>query len=608
MTSARWWAALLLWKLKAAGWARAGQVPAVLLRRYTTSNTGPSRRGGFVASGPLVFEDIAKAAGLTAWHHTQGTAAKRYIRETEGSGVALLDYDNDGWLDIYLVNGSTVEAEAGPTPAPRAALFRNNHDGTFTDVAAAAGVTNERWGFGAVVGDYDNDGWPDLYVTNLGKNRLYHNNHDGTFTDVAARANVEVGGWSTGATFGDYDGDGRLDLFVPGYVQFDPASPPEPGTPSSSFHTCQFRGVSVSCGPRGLKGAPDHLFHNNGDGTFTDVSLRAGVDDAAGFYGFTGLFVDVNGDGRPDLLVANDSTPNYLYINQGDGTFKEQGVASGVAYNKEGREVASMGLAVGDPKNSGSVDVATTDFSDDTKLFFANDGRGNFTDVSEESGLSANTAPFLGWGVGFLDYDNDGWQDLMMLNGHVYPVVDTMPWGTSYRQRPLLFHNRRGEHFDLVPAVSNSGLAVVSAARGAAFGDLFNDGRSDVVVNNLDGTPTLLRNVDGNRHGWVELKLIGGAGSPRDAVGATVLLEAGATKQRRDVLSGGSFLSSNDLRVHFGLGEGKGELRVAVRWPSGSKEQVTLPGRNAIYTLAEGKGVVAVTPSMGTLLPARKTR
>ena len=553
----------------------------------------PLTAGGFVAHGPPEFQDVAKQAGLASWQHRLGSASKQYIVETDGSGVALLDYDDDGWLDIYLVNGSTAEADAGREPAPKAALFHNNHDGTFTDVAAAAGVTNERWGFGATVGDYNNDGWPDIYVTNYGRNRLYRNNHDGTFTDVAAQAGVEVGGWSTGATFGDYDGDGRLDLFVPGYVEFDPTHPPVAGTATASFHPCQFRGVDVSCGPRGLPGARDYLFHNNGNGTFTEVSHQAGVDDPQHFYGFTGLFVDVTGDGKPDLLVANDSTPNYVYENQGNGTFIERGVSSGFAYNKEGREVAGMGLAVADYLNNGRLDLALTDFSDDYKLLFRNDGKGNFTDVSDEAGVAESTTEFLGWGVGFLDYDNDGWKDLMMLNGHIYPAVDRMRWGTSYRQRPLLFHNRHGLGFTLVPAVEGSGLARVTSARGAAFGDLFNDGRIDVVVNNLDESPLLLRNVSTNGDNWVEIKLIGGPASPRDAVGASLFLEANGMTQREDILSGGSFLSSNDQRAHFGLGKAQKTDRLTIHWPSGSVEHITLSGVNTIYTIVEGSGVVA---------------
>ena len=559
----------------------------------------PVTAGGFATSGPMVFKNIAKQAGLSVWRHSLGSPSKQYIVETDGSGVALLDYDNDGWLDIYLVNGSTVDADAGRARTPRAALFHNNHDGTFTDVASQAGVTNERWGYGVAVGDYDNDGWPDLYVTNLGSNRLYHNNHDGTFTDVAEQAGVAIGSWSTGASFGDYDGDGRLDLFVPGYVQFDFAHPPQAGTASTSFSTCQFRGVETSCGPRGLTGAADHLFHNNGDGTFTDVSRAAGVDDAQHFYGFAALFADVSDQGRVDLLVANDSTPNYLYVNQGRGKFVERGAASGFAFNKDGREVAGMGLAAGDYDNDGRLDLALTDFSDDNKLIYHNDGDDNFSEVSQEMGVGESSTPFLGWGVGFLDFDNDGWKDLMMLNGHIYPIVDKMPWGTSYKERPLLYHNRAGKHFDLVPALVGSGLAVVASARGAAFGDLFNDGKMDVVVNNLDGSPTLLRNVNHDTHNWVGFKLVGGPGSPRDGVGATLFLRAGGMVQREDILSGGSFLSSNDQRAHFGLGTARKVDSLEIHWPSGAVQTVTVPLVNKIYNISETQGILASSSGAG---------
>ncbi len=564
----------------------------------------PITAGGFVSAGPRIFADITKAAGLSSWRHESGSPAKRYIIDTVGSGVALLDYDNDGWLDIYLVNGSTYDAQAGKRAAPQAALFHNNHDGTFTNVAVKAGVTNDRWGFGVAVGDYDNDGWPDLYVTNIGENRLYHNNHDGTFTDVAARAKAQVGAWSTGATFGDYDGDGRLDLFVPGYVKFDFSHPPQPGTQSTSFYTCQFRGIAVSCGPRGLDGEKDHLFHNNGDGTFTDVSSLAGVDDPHHYYGFTSLFADVNNDGKPDLLVTNDSTPSYLYLNDGHGKFVDTSDASGFAFNGEGREIAGMGLAAGDYQNNGRLDLAVTNFSDDYKVLYRNDGKGQFTDVSAQAGIADKSMPFLGWGVGFIDYDNDGWLDLMMVNGHIYPAVDAQKWGTSYKQRPLLFHNLRGHTFALVPAVVGSGLAIVASARGAAFGDLFNDGKIDVVINNLDGTPSLLRNVNGDHNAWVELKLIGGPKGPRDAVGTTVLLTAGGITHRQDVLSGGSFMSSNDPRVHFGLGEGRKIDQIEIRWASGAVEQIKMPAVDAIYTIGEGRGILSATEPKDMASPA----
>jgi hypothetical protein len=472
---------------------------------------------------------------------------------------------------------------------PHAALFHNNHDGTFTDVTAKAGVGNDRWGFGVAVGDYDNDGWPDLYVTNFGKNRLYHNNHDGTFTDVADKAGVALGNWSTGATWGDYDGDGRLDLFVPGYVHYDLKAQMS-DTDALPLSFCSYRGVRTYCGPRGLPGEGDHLFHNNGDGTFTDGSEKAGVSDKAGYYGLSSVFIDVNDDGKVDLLVANDSTPNYLYINKGDGTFEDQSYASGYALNKEGRETASMGIAVGDYRNNGRIDIFNTTFSDDYKVLYRNDGEANFTDVSDDTHLADLTIPFLGWGTAFLDYDNDGWKDLLEVNGHVYRNADTNNWGTSWAERPLLFHNIEGKRLEPVAAVEGTGLAEAMASRGLAVGDLFNDGRMDAVVNNMDSVPALLVDVDGNKNHWVAFKLVGGPNSPRDAIGATLWLTANGMRQRADVFSGGSFASTSDMRPHFGLGPATKVDGLEVHWPSGAVEQFAVPQIDRIVILTEGHG------------------
>lgn len=567
----------------------------------------PITAGGFVASGPVVFADISEKSGLAKWTHVMGTPDKKYILDADGSGVGLIDYDNDGWLDIYLVNGSTFAALDGKQPAPHAALFHNNHDGTFTDMAAKAGVTNDRWGFGVAIGDYDNDGWPDIAVSNYGKNRLYHNNHNGTFTDVAEKAGITLGNWSAGVTWGDYDGDGRLDLFVSGYIHFDRNRLPESGNKVVGYAACKFRGVVGMCGPRGLQGEPDHLFHNNGDGTFTDVSVKAGVADANNYYGFTSIFVDLNGDGKPDLLVANDSVANYLYINKGDGTFEDDSYVSGFAVNKDGREVASMGLGVGDYENNGLLDIIDTDFSDDYKVLFRNDGDASFTDVSYRAGIAQASIPFLGWGTGFIDYDNDGWKDIMMVNGHVYPYAGDHDWGTSYAERPLLFHNLHDGKFDVVPAVIGTGLADVIPARGAAFGDLFNDGKIDVVINPIDGPAVLLRNVNSDRHHWVELKLVGGATSPRDAMCATVFLKGKGTSQREDVMSSGSYVSSNDQRLHFGLGDATEAGSAEIHWPSGKKESVPLPAVDRIYTIREGVGITS-TLCEGNSCPAGSQR
>jgi len=551
----------------------------------------PITAGGFVKSGPILFEDIASHAGLTSWKHVMGTPEKRFILETNGSGVGLLDYDNDGWLDIYLVSGSTYDAMSGKATPPKAALFHNNHDGTFTNVAEKAGVTNDRWGIAVAIADYDNDGWPDIYVSNFGKNRLYHNNHDGTFTDVAEKAGVTLGNWSAGATWGDYDGDGRLDLFVPGYLHYDLANQPTSGTKTVAFSFCQFRGENIMCGPRGLKGEPDTLFHNNGDGTFTDVSEKAGVSDNNGYYGLSSVFIDINNDGKPDLLVANDSTPNYLYINKGDGTFEDDSYASGYALNENGRETASMGIATGDYQNNGLIDIYNTTFSDDYNPLYRNDKDANFTDISYQMGIAEPTIPFLGWGTAFFDYDNDGWKDLIIANGHVYPTVDRMSWGTTWAQRPLLFHNVGGKQFDLMPAVEGTALAHTYVSRGLAVGDLFNDGKLDAVINVLDASPALLRNVSPDKHHWIELKLVGGPHSPRDAVGATVYLTANKMRQRGDVISGGSYASTSDPRLHFGLGDSTVIDAVEVHWPSGTKESFSIPQIDRIITLTEGKGM-----------------
>jgi enediyne biosynthesis protein E4 len=584
----------------------------------------PITAGGFVDSGPIVFQDITKAAGLSGWVHKMGVPQKNFIVETNGSGVALLDYDNDGWLDIYLVNGATFDSLDGKETSPHAALFHNNHDGTFTDVAAKAGVTNDRWGYGVSIADFDNDGWPDIYVGNYGKNRLYRNNHDGTFTDVAEKAGVALGNWSPGSTWGDYDGDGNLDLYVTGYVHFDRDNPPLSGSKAVNYAQCLYRGVQINCGPRGLQGEPDHLFHNNGDGTFTDVTQKAGVEDKDKAYGFTSIFISLNASGRPDLVVGNDSTPNFLYVNKGNGTFDDQSYPSGFALNDAGREIASMGIAAGDYENNGEVDFFVSDFGDDYKVLYRSDGTGapagkapagavpnaSFTDVSYRTGVAQPTIPFVGWGTGFLDYDNDGWQDLFMVSGHVYPQVDRHEWGTSWAERPLLFHNIPGKEvsgsktptprrFDLVPAVKGTGLSVVIPARGAAFGDLFNDGKIDVVINPVDGSPVLLRNVNPDHHHWVAMNLVGGTDprtgkkSPRDATCATVFLTANGMRQRQDVLSSGSYISANDRRPHFGLGDATDPGTAEIHWPNGHIETVKLPAVDRIYTIEENKGITS---------------
>jgi len=551
----------------------------------------PITAGGFVDGAPVMFKDVTSSSGLVKFLHRSGSPEKTTILESVGSGVALLDYDNDGWLDIYLLNGSTVAALNGREAPLRAMLFHNNHDGTFTDVTEKAGVANERWGFGVAVGDYDNDGRPDIYVANFGKNRLYHNNGDGTFTDVADKAGVALGGWSAGPTWGDYDHDGLLDLFVPGYLKFDPNHPPIPGQGGLPPSSCQFRGVGSMCGPLGLIGEHDHLFHNNGNGTFTDVSESAGVADSHGYYGLASLFVDVDDDGWLDLAVANDSVPRYLYHNLHNGKFEDVSYVSGFALTDNGLAQASMGIAVGDYNRDGKLDFYVTVFSDDFNTLYRNDGNLSFSEVGFQAGVSSVTIPFLGWGTSFLDIDNDALLDLFVANGHIYRWVDQRDWGTTWAQRPLLFRNVDGTKFAEVPAATGSGLAAVIPARGAAFGDLFNDGHIDVVLNNIDSHPTLLRNVVKNDNHWISLKLVGGPGSPRDAISAKVFLTTGKVRQRADVFSGGSYSSSSDLRVHFGLGPASEVDKVEIQWPSGKLEVLTKPPINRILTVVEGKGI-----------------
>jgi hypothetical protein len=548
---------------------------------------------------PVVFDDVTDKTALANFKHRSGTAAKDYIFEAPSGGVAIFDYDGDGQPDIYLVNGSTVPALLGKEKAPRAALYHNLGNWKFEDVTDKAGVANERWGFGVAVGDYDNDGRADFYVGNFGTSRLYHNNGDGTFSDVAEKLGVARKGWSTGASWGDYDNDGRLDLFVPGYVQIDlnnlPANPTDakkPGGVGQNF--CQFRGVPVMCGPRGLQGDGDTLYHQKADGTFEDVSVKTGVNDPQKYYGFSSAFVHVDDDKLLDLIVVNDSTPKQLYINKGDGTFEEVGYPSGVAFNENGREQAGMGLAVGDYDNDGRVDFHITNFSDDSNVLYHNDGDANFTDVTFQAGLGEPTIPFLGWGTSFIDFDNDAWLDLFVVNGHVYPVVDANQWGTSYAQQPLLFRNLKNGKFERVGAPPGNALANAWPGRGLAIGDLDRDGREDLVINNLDSKPTVLRNVASATGHWLGVKLIGDPSRkvPRDATGSIVYVQIGKNKLRQDLVSGAVYCSQNDETLHFGLGAATKIDKFEVQWPDGTKESFEVTAIDKIITITQGKDVI----------------
>ena len=547
---------------------------------------------------PMVFDDVTDKTALTNFKHRSGSQQKNYIFETTSGGVATFDYDGDGQVDIYLLNGSTTAALEGKEKSPRAALYRNRGNWKFEDVTDKAGVANERWGSGVAVGDYDNDGRPDMYVTNFGVSRLYHNNGNGTFSDLAEKLGVARKGWSTGPTWGDYDGDGRLDLFVPGYVDIDldnlPPNPTEAGKPGGvGQNFCQFRGVPVMCGPRGLTGEGDTLYRQKTDGSFEDVSARAGVSDPQKYYGFTAAFVHADDDKLLDLIVVNDSTPKQLYINKGDGTFEEVGYPSGVALNENGREQAGMGLAIGDYNNDGRVDFHITNFSDDSNVLYHNDGEGNFTDVTFQAGLGEPTIPFLGWGTSFIDYDNDAWLDLFVVNGHVYPVVDNHQWGTSFAEQPLLFRNLGTGKFERVGAAPASGLASAWPSRGLAVADLDGDGRVDAVINNMDAKPSILRNVTSPAGHWVNLRLAGDVAgkTPKDAIGSIVYLTTGKIRQRLDVISGAVYCSQNDLTLHVGLGAATKVDKLEVQWANGAVEAFEVPAIDKTITIVQGKGI-----------------
>jgi hypothetical protein len=511
---------------------------------------------------PVSFPDVTAAAGIR-FVHGFGGAAKDGILESMGGGVAFLDYNNDGQLDIFLTGG----------PAQTAALYRNNSDGTFTDVSAKSGITHRGWGMSATVGDYDNDGWDDLFLTYLGGNKLYRNNGDGSFTDVTAKAGVEGGGWSTSAGFADYDRDGHLDLFVARYAQIDPANVPQPG--SSPY--CQYRGLAVYCGPKGFPGERDILYHNNGDGTFTDVTEHLGLEPVA-YFGLGVLWGDFNGDGWPDLYVANDSTPSALYINRGDGTFVEQGLLAGVAVSDDGREQAGMGVDTADYDRDGLPDIVKTNFSDDAPNLYRNLGGGSFSDQVYPAGIGELSRLSLGFGVKFFDADNDGWPDIYVGNGHVYPQVDRLRSGITYRQRNFLFLNQRNGKF------REAGPPARHVTRGVASGDFDNDGRMDLLVGHLDGPPALLANRTRNGNHWIGFFLIG-VQSNRNAIGALVKVDG----QSLEVRANSSYLSSSDRRVHFGLGAAVRARQVEIRWPSGRTQKVENLAADAYYQIREGE-------------------
>ena len=545
---------------------------------------------GANATSAVQFVDVAREAGLNVPNVWGGVDHKRYILEAKGSGLAFFDYDNDGWLDIYLTNGTRLDEKWAPGKSPTSQLFRNNRDGTFTNVTEKSGLARTGWQTGVCVGDYDNDGWDDLFCCFWGHNILFHNNGDGTFSDVTRKAGLynEPVRWGAGCTFLDYDRDGSLDLFVCNYVKFDL----EQAAASAGAASCQWKGIPVMCGPRGLIGDTNLLYHNNGDGSFTDVSEKAGILKPGARFSITAVSYDFDNDGWPDIYVAVDSEPSLLFHNNHDGTFTDIGVTAGCAYSEAGHEQAGMGVAVGDYDCDGWLDIFKTNFTDDTCNLYHNNGDGTFSDVTFPSGIAVNSR-YVAWGCGFLDYDNDGWADLMQINGHVYPEIAGHEVGQTYKNPRIVYRNLGNGQFKDVSAVMGPGISEHFSSRGAAFGDYDNDGDVDVLVLNMNDLPSLLRNDGGNKQNWIKIKLIG-TKCNRTAIGARVRVVTGDHVQMDEVHSGSSVMSQGDLRLHFGLGKAETVDVIEVKWPTtGKLERFPQVKANQILTIREGIGIVA---------------
>jgi len=540
----------------------------------------------------VTFLDVARESGLNAKTIFGGEHKNKYLLETTGCGVAFYDYDNDGWLDIFLVNGSRLEGFAAGQ-APSSHLFKNNRDGTFTDTTSKVGLAHTGWGQGVCIGDYDNDGFDDLFVTYFGKNVLYHNQGNGTFIDVSEKAGVagDPKRWNTGCAFVDYDRDGRLDLFVANYIDLDLATAPVPES-----GPCLYKGVMVACGPPGLNGGKNILYHNNGDGTFSDVSESSGILKTNGTFGLGVLTADLDNDGWPDIYVANDSTPSLLYQNTHDGKFKEVGLDSGCALSADGKPQAGMGISAADYDMDGNIDLVKTNFAGDTPSLYRNLGGANFEDATFPAGLGRHTQ-YLGWGCGFFDMDNDGWPDIIICNGHVYPEVEQLRTEIGYAQHKLLYRNLRNGRFEEVTELGGPGINVPVAARGCAFGDFDNDGDIDMVVNTINGFPQLLRCDSRLANNWIKIRTIG-TKSNRSGIGARlrcVTRPPGEEKvhaQIDEVRSGGGYFSQNDLRVHFGLGRAEKVELLEIRWPSGNVDSLKDIKANQLVYVKEREGIV----------------
>jgi hypothetical protein len=586
------------WFARASGRASRvpGSDPAGAVNAPSLQEPSAARRG--VAGPPaglgVSFVNVARESGLNARTIFGGEHKNKYLLETTGCGVAFYDYDNDGWLDIFLVNGERLEGfPAGQDPVSH--LFKNNRDGTFTDVTVKAGVARSGWGQGVCIGDYDNDGCEDLFVTYFGKNVLYHNNGNGTFTDVSEKAGVAGNEkrWNTGCAFFDYDRDGLLDLFVANYIDMDLRTAPVPES-----GPCLYKGVMVACGPPGLNGGKNILYHNNGDGTFRDVSEGSGILLASGTYGLGVLTADFDNDGWPDVYVADDSTASALYHNLRNGKFTDVAMENGCALSADGKPQAGMGVSAADYDLDGNLDILKTNFAGDTPSLYHNVGGGNFEDATFPAGLGKHTQ-FLGWGCGFFDMDNDGWPDILICNGHVYPEVEQLRTEAGYRQQKLLYRNLRDGTFEDVSLRGGPGIMVPAASRGCAFGDFDNDGDIDVVVNTVNDFPQLLRCDATLKNNWIKVRTIG-VKSNRSGIGARLRCvtrppdEKNPHQQIDEVRSGGSYISQNDLRVHFGIGKAQRVELLEVRWPSGALDTFKDLKANQLYYLTEGRGITRV--------------
>jgi len=537
------------------------------------------------AAFPIRFDNVAARAGISAPTSYGGVSTNRYILETTGCGVAFIDYDNDGWQDLFLVNGTTLDAK--PKQGPCSRLLRNNRNGTFTDVTERAGLGRSGWGQGVCVGDFDNDGFDDLFVTYWGQNVLYHNNGDGTFTDVTAKSGLSTNEtrWGSGCAFFDYDGDGYLDLFVSNYINLDLKTTPGPGVGS-----CNYQGLPVNCGPQGLPRASSLLYHNNGNGTFTDVTVKSGIAKAGPSYGLGVLIADFDNDGRPDIYVANDSEMSYLFWNNGDGTFTEGGLEAGVATNRDGRNQSGMGVAAADYDCDGLLDILKTNFSDDLPNLYKNLGKRMFYEQTADVGLNAYTR-LLGWGCGFLDIDNDGWQDIFYVNGHVYPEIDRLNGPAHYREPKVLYQNLGNGKFRDISELAGPVIREPVSGRGCAFGDFNNDGLIDIVINPINDVPQLLQCSSRTDNNWITIKLAG-TKSNRSAIGARVLCVTGSRSQIDEVRSGGSFYSQNDFRVHFGLGKARKIDVLEIRWPARGVDRFSDVPVNKFCRVIEGSGKI----------------